>query len=180
MIFVLPPGTIHLCLLSKFPVCSVHLIPAPPTTKHQHHDGQGDEQHFWETFSQKVFFVSVFLQSVSLRVYLQRSCPFLWPRRGDADDKPLNFTHWQNWRTHWPGQKNEVNIYTFLQESVNIFGVFPICECLKNLRKFDIKSVLENVLCQVYSPAVPLLRWKDQQVGSLKRKREGTWSLIQS
>ena len=76
--------------------------------------------------------------------------------------------------------KNEVKIYTFLQESVNIFGVFPICECLKNLRKFDIKSVLENVLCQVYSPAVPLLRWKDQQVGSLKRKREGTWSLIQS
>ena len=44
MIFVLPPGTIHLCLLSKFPVCSVHLIPAPPTTKHQHHDGQGDEE----------------------------------------------------------------------------------------------------------------------------------------
>ena len=109
MIFVLPPGTIHLCLLSKFPVCSVHLIPAPPTTKHQHHDGQGDEQHFWETFSQKVFFVSVFLQSVSLRVYLQRSCPFLWPRRGDAD----TLTELADTLTR---TKNEVKIYTFLQE----------------------------------------------------------------
>ena len=33
-------------------------------------------------------------------------------------------------------------------------------------------SISQNVLCEVYSPAVPLLRWKDQQVGSLKRKRE--------
>ena len=42
---------------------------------------------------------------------------------------------------------------------------------LKSWKVWQI-SVLRSVLCQVYSPVVPLFRWKDQQVGSLKRRRD--------